>query len=192
MWYLKDVKLQDYAWAPLLTRERCESIVASCVSAELEEAKTGYGNNQTTGNSIRKSKVTWLSMDPGSVFYDLYRVCESAVHTINSNFFNYDLLGIETLQFAAYDSKGSHFGRHVDNALATPTHRKLTFSIQLSDEASYEGGDLLLHTSSTPTAIPRTQGVVSFFPSYTLHEVTPIISGTRYSLVGWCHGPRFK
>jgi PKHD-type hydroxylase len=192
MWYLKDVKLQDYAWMEILSKEQCESIVSNCLSRDLEAAKTGYGQGQTTGNSIRKSKVAWLSMDPGSAFYDLYRACESAVNAINGNFFNYDLLGIETLQFAAYDSAGSHFGKHVDNALATPTHRKLTFSIQLSDEKSYEGGDLLLHTGNIPTAIPRTQGVISFFPSYTLHEVTPIISGTRYSLVGWCHGPRFK
>lgn len=192
MWYLKDVKLHDYAWLQILSKEQCESIVSNCISRELEIAKTGYGQGQTTGNNIRKSKVAWLSMEQGSAFYDLYRICENAVHTINSNFFNYDLLGIETLQFAAYDSAGSQFGRHVDNALATPTHRKLTFSIQLSDEKSYEGGDLLLHTSINPTAIPRTQGVISFFPSYTLHEVTPIISGTRYSLVGWCHGPRFK
>lgn len=192
MWYLKDVKLQDYAWMQLLSKEQCDAIVKACLAKDLEAAKTGYGQSQTTGNSIRKSKVAWLSMDTGSDFYDLYRICENAVNTINSNFFNYDLLGIETLQFAAYDSAGSHFGKHVDNGLATPTHRKLTFSIQLSDEKSYEGGDLLLHTSNNPTAIPRTQGVVSFFPSYTLHEVTPIISGTRYSLVGWCHGPRFK
>jgi len=31
-----------------------------------------------------------------------------------------------------------------------------------------------------------------FFPSYTLHEVTPVTKGTRYTLVGWVHGPAFK
>jgi PKHD-type hydroxylase len=29
------------------------------------------------------------------------------------------------------------------------------------------------------------------FPSYTLHRVTPVTEGTRYSMVGWITGKPF-
>jgi PKHD-type hydroxylase len=39
---------------------------------------------------------------------------------------------------------------------------------------------------------PRERGVVIAFPSYVLHRVTPITSGTRKSVVIWITGPKFK
>ena len=70
--------------------------------------------------------------------------------------------------------------------------RKLSFSVQLSDPDSYKGGDLLLKISNEPTSVKRTRGAVIFFPSYILHEVTPVKQGVRKSLVGWVTGPRWK
>lgn len=191
MWYLKDVTDQKYAWLHLLNAEQCDFVVENAKNLNLEQARVGNGQNQEV-KSFRNNKVAWLPMDANSPFYSLYKLCADTAEKINANFFQYDLLSIETLQFASYDTNGSHFGKHVDNGLNTPVIRKLTFSIQLSDENSYTGGDLILHAGNTPTVLPRTRGVVSFFPSWTLHEVTPITSGVRNSLVGWCHGPKFK
>jgi PKHD-type hydroxylase len=191
MWYFKDVSDQKYAWLPLLNDEQCDHIINSVSTLNLEQAKVGNGQDATV-KPIRNNKVAWLPMEANSGYYTLYQACARAVETINASFFQYDLLGMETLQFASYDSNGSHFDKHVDNGLSTPVIRKLTFSIQLSDENSYTGGDLILYAGNTPTVLPRTRGVVSFFPSWTLHEVTPITSGVRNSLVGWCHGPKFK
>ena len=70
--------------------------------------------------------------------------------------------------------------------------RKLSFSVQLSDPDDYKGGDLLLKISSDPTQVKKTRGTVIFFPSYVLHEVTPVEQGVRKSLVGWVTGPRWK
>ena len=39
--------------------------------------------------------------------------------------------------------------------------------------------------------LSRATGSISFFPSYTIHEVKPVTRGTRYSLVGWACGPAF-
>lgn len=191
MWYFKDVTDQKYAWLQLLNAEQCEHIINNVKSLNLEQAKVGFGHDAKVA-PIRNNKVAWLPMDADGGYYTLYQACARAVETINSSFFQYDLLGMENIQFASYDSTGSHFGKHVDNGVATPVIRKLTFSIQLSDENSYTGGDLLLHAGGEPIRVPRTQGVVTFFPSSTLHEVTPITSGVRNSLVGWCHGPKFR
>ena len=38
----------------------------------------------------------------------------------------------------------------------------------------------------------REQGCCTVFPSYVLHQVTPVTKGTRYSLVAWIGGPDFK
>jgi PKHD-type hydroxylase len=65
-------------------------------------------------------------------------------------------------------------------------------SVQLSDPSDYEGGDLLLHISADPKKAPKNQGQVILFPSHTLHEVTPVTKGIRYSLVAWVTGPKFK
>jgi PKHD-type hydroxylase len=72
------------------------------------------------------------------------------------------------------------------------TVRKLSFTLQLSDPADYDGGELQLMNSKKPTIASREQGYVMVFPSYTLHEVTPVTRGTRYSLVSWVTGKPFK
>ena len=56
----------------------------------------------------------------------------------------------------------------------------------------YEGGELLLHTGENPERPMKKQGMGVFFPGYTLHEVTPVTKGKRYSLVAWVMGPKFK
>jgi PKHD-type hydroxylase len=38
----------------------------------------------------------------------------------------------------------------------------------------------------------KEQGTIIAFPSYILHEVTPITKGKRYSLEGWITGKPFK
>jgi PKHD-type hydroxylase len=70
--------------------------------------------------------------------------------------------------------------------------RKLSFTVQLSDTKDYKGGDLVFHYKSQPVKAYREKGMVVVFPSTMLHEVTPVKKGTRYSLVGWVAGPRFR
>jgi PKHD-type hydroxylase len=38
----------------------------------------------------------------------------------------------------------------------------------------------------------KDQGALAIFPSYTLHEVTPVTKNERYSLVCWVNGKQFK
>ena len=67
----------------------------------------------------------------------------------------------------------------------------MSFSIQLDPEDSYEGCDLTFN-GLPKNEILRKQGTIVFFPSFILHTVTPLLSGTRRSLVGWICGPDFK
>lgn len=76
--------------------------------------------------------------------------------------------------------------------------RKLSVTISLNDPNEYEGGNLQFDLGPhrpdryhTCTEI-RPKGSVIVFPSHVHHQVTPVTSGTRYSLVCWNLGPPFK
>ena len=71
----------------------------------------------------------------------------------------------------------------------TKSHtRKLSMSVQLSDENTYDGGDLIIYFGGKHFVAPRIKGSVIVFDSRLTHEVTPITRGERYSLVKWFHG----
>lgn len=192
MWYLNEKTEQRWAWAKAFDPEHCKQIIEQCSLLPSKKAEIIDNSVGIVNESIRKSKVGWLPSTRDSPFAWIYNHCADVIKVINDQFFGYDLDYIENLQFTSYDSAGSHFEKHVDNLLTANKNRKISFSVQLSDPEDYEGGDLLLYNSSVATPTSREQGVINFFPSWTLHEVTPITSGTRHALIGWCHGPKFK
>lgn len=76
--------------------------------------------------------------------------------------------------------------------------RKISATINISPENSYEGGNLKFDFG--PHSDPRyhecleirPRGSIIVFPSYMYHCVTPVTKGTRYSLVMWNLGKPFK
>ena len=98
-------------------------------------------------------------------------------------------------QFVKYEV-GDFFGNHRDSY---PTIngmndelgvRKLSLTVQLSEESEYEGGELRLENDTSGAYHLNKeigQGVV--FPSWIRHEIKPITKGTRYALVAWQRGP---
>tara|TARA_B100001996_G_C18492492_1_gene528186 strand:- start:117 stop:749 length:633 start_codon:yes stop_codon:yes gene_type:complete len=153
---------------------------------------TGYYNSLGNLNtSIRESNVVMFPNNDEEIFW-LFRKITDVINEVNRDYFGYDLNCIETLQFTNYDSSTQGFyKKHVDLTYGVLC-RKLSFTIQLSDENSYEGGDFCFHTSPIPTILPKKRGTLICFPSFVLHEVTPITKGSRNSLVGWIVGPNFK
>jgi len=47
-------------------------------------------------------------------------------------------------------------------------------------------------TKRESTAIKKQRGLIVAFPAWTLHRVTPVVKGSRQSLVAWISGPAFK
>lgn len=143
-------------------------------------------------SKIRISPVSWIRSDVPENRWIWERIC-SSIMNMNNQFFNYDLNEIQSLQFTTYDSEEKGFyGKHIDMMYRGNGTRKLSLSVQLSDPSDYEGGDLLIYNGEQPLNLPKVQGTGIFFPSYSLHEVTPVTKGIRYSLVAWSLGPRFK
>jgi PKHD-type hydroxylase len=63
----------------------------------------------------------------------------------------------------------------------------------LSDPKEFEGGELQIKSDSDNVkTLEQKKGRAWFFPSWTLHRVTPVVTGIRRSLVLWVGGPGFK
>ena len=185
-WFLNSYTDERWAWSNALTPEECDDIIKIGESLNLSD---GVLSNNIINYDIRKSKTSWIKRETHPW---IYQKCATIISSINQQFFNYDLTYIEDLQFTKYESGGDYYGKHIDNSYASFGSRKLSFSILLSEPDSYLGGDLAMHYEQTPVYGKRVRGVMTAFPSWMLHEVEPVTSGVRYSLVGWCCGPKFK
>jgi PKHD-type hydroxylase len=143
-----------------------------------------------TDLKIRKSNVSWIN--PNDSINWAYERIQNIVLKLNEDYFKFHLIGFcEGFQFTEYEAPSGHYTTHIDKFLYGAV-RKLSITIQLSNPSDYEGGNLELFFSNDPTIMPKEQGFLAAFPSYTLHGVTPVTKGTRYSLVAWISGDPFK
>ena len=76
--------------------------------------------------------------------------------------------------------------------------RKLSMTINLNKPGEYDGGNLKFdfgpHAAGKrfhECVEIRPQGSIIVFPSYVYHQVTPVMRGTRYSMVLWSLGQPF-
>lgn len=172
-------------WEDFLSKEECKKIIKIAKNQKFLEGKVS--NNV---KNVRKSNVTWLY--PNEELEWLFRRITDVVINLNERFYKFDLYGIvEGFQFTNYKAPDGKYDKHVDRSFNGGI-RKLSVSIQLTDPKEYEGGELKLHESSTPTIMSKKQGTLILFPSFVLHEVTPVTKGERNSLVAWITGKNFK
>lgn len=153
--------------------------------ADLSGRRAGY-------DAIRITHVAWIERSPKTAW--LHQRLEEIVLRLNAEFFRYELFGLaESFQYTVYTgAEGGHFDWHKDHGNAREEPRKISLSLQLSDQDAYQGCDLELHSGGRVQAAPRNRGTLIAFPSYVLHRVTPIRAGVRKSLVVWAAGPEFR
>ena len=131
---------------------------------------------------------------------------------------NFDLCYQENLQYTIYNGapvgeKGGYYHWHADHGGEVGDdgrHRKLSWVIQLTDPQEYEGGNFQFiepwkqfwdlgreggrkefDLDSMIATVPwscKAKGTFLAFPSFLFHQVTPVLAGTRISLVGWVQG----
>lgn len=144
-------------------------------------------------DDLRRARISWLD-DTGPAAWAFERVV-GAVIDANRAMFDFALDGFdERMQIAWYGATNAgHFDWHMDigdGRLAQ--RRKLTFVAQLSASEGYSGGDLQLNSGGASREVGRALGSAVLFPSFILHRVTPVLTGERYSLTLWVHGPAFR
>ena len=160
--------------------EMCDCIVNSIDNTLYQKGTTGNNNKLLARNvNIQFINITWINA----------LLC-GYIRYANSLNFHYNLSDEdkELAQISKY-SVGEFYGEHRDfGTNDNSITRKLSLTVQLSDEDSYEGGDLIFFNGSIKDKAPRGKGSVIVFDSRLFHEITPVIKGTRYSLVKWYHG----
>lgn len=159
---------------------------------EYEPCKTDHWDGNTYSSRDhrdRSSKVCFV--DDNKV----YELVDGLVRFANSKCeWNLDVDFIEPLQLTKYDVD-DFYGWHIDESNWTPGKRpngrirKISFSILLNDE--FEGGEFQINTNKVKTIDLKKKDIILFHAD-TPHQVTPVTSGVRHSLVGWTQGPAYR
>ena len=177
--------------------DECRILLEAGIGNNPYEATIGgEGGVNKIDKSIRDSKVNFLHR--GTELESIFQKIDFWVALVNAEFFGVDYWerALASFQFSIYEP-GQYYGAHQDGGLVngdTPSKRKISVTLQLSDGADYVEGDFSFqHVSIHPPKEPlRKIGTILAFPSLVLHEVQPVARGTRYSLVGWYPGPPWR
>ena len=191
LWHLRSV--QPFAvWRNGFTGAELDAIIAHGEKLTHDRATIDDQGREDILDQIRVTRTAWITHAKETAWiYD--KLFQIAYH-LNQRIYRLDLTGItERLQYTVYEAaERGHYDWHVDHSTVTPVARKLSLSLQLSDPVDYEGCDLEIRAANSAETAPRERGTVIAFPSYVLHRVSPILSGTRRSLVSWISGPLLR
>ena len=164
-------------------------VVKDCEKGTVETPEREIKDEYNT----RKSEIFW-SYDRWIIDYiwkymDVYNEITGL---------RYDISGVESIQITKYE-KGDYYDFHFDGGgshknVFKEKVRKISMTIQLNEE--YKGGEFKVAWCDEGKLLTETlgkaEGTIILFPSILEHCITPVTSGTRYSLVAWFVGVPFK
>ena len=173
-----------------LSAEECDKVVEIGKRLRVREGTlmgsdpTGVGGSPEA--SIRNNRVAFIRHDADTDW--IYQKVFGIVDGVNRQYWGFGLTGCEPMQFATY-GHAEFYDWHIDLGDAEPYNkRKLSVSVQMSDPADYDGGELETRVTGGTFSQAKERGSLIVFPSYLVHRVTPITRGERYSLVAWIVG----
>jgi len=95
------------------------------------------------------------------------------------------------LLFSRYET-GMSYGSHVDDALmgrsasgADEIRSDISFTLFLSPPENYDGGELVIESTSGEQVFKLQAGQAVIYPSTSLHRVCEVTRGIRDAAVGW-------
>jgi PKHD-type hydroxylase len=182
-------------WENFLSNEEINLLLAQPEWLTLNQGCVGGSSDSlTTDKNIRSSLVSWLNVK--QELLPIWSKLADVVAEVNSRYFHFDITGFhEPMQISAYtEFDHGHYNWHTDSASSDRNvPRKLSLAILLSDPSEFEGGEFQIKSESDiEKTLECKKGRAWFFPSYTLHRVTPVTKGIRRSLVLWVGGPQFR
>ena len=136
---------------------------------------------------IRKSSAVFVLPNESTNW--VFERLSKAIREINDAVYGFDASQFrEGFQFTRYEV-GEYYGPHFDIGPGRLTERKLSLTVQLSAPEDYTGGELVIYPEFVAA---KDQGTMTVFPSFMCHNVLPVKTGVRYSLVSWVAGPQFR
>ena len=173
-----------WLWEGELEQDLCEQIIAYGNSLDLKEGVAGGEIN----HDKRKSKIGWVPQ-----VHWIKAITSMYGYLANDQAWCFDINNQDGIQFTNYGI-GEHYNAHIDTFALEDDMRKISLIIQLNKPEDYEGGEFLFwdgDESSTVKGFEK-QGSILVFPSFLMHQVTPVTSGKRHSIVSWFTGPQMK
>lgn len=184
-------KTPPWVWASgVFTDEELDAITAFAETLPAKQVRVG--KDLQVRPEYNRSITRWLP--PGGETAWIYQKITTAVAMLNAAHYRYEISGLdEPLYHVTYlsDDQG-HYAWHADLGHDNEPTRKLSITFQMSDPASYDGGNLEINANGRPETAPRERGKLVLFPSYEIHRVTPVTRGQRSALVAWIGGPPFR
>lgn len=165
------------------TNEECDSAIALANFIQEGDGTTGA---EKIVSKTRNSQTRFI--EPSQESGWLYQKLEATLIKLNESY-RFNLSGIEAVQIARY-SAGGYYNWHMDLGAHANSLRKLSLSVQLSDAQDYQGGELEF-MNVPPEHNNKERGALIVFPSFMMHRVNAVTSGTRLSMVAWVTGAPF-
>ena len=157
-----------WEWKSEIPVDVCD-IIKNTLDKDFHQGKVG--KDKLYNNNIRNVDISFQSSNW------INALLIGFIRYANYSNFSYDLSDAdkEDLQLSRY-TEGCFYGKHADYA----------------DEKEYEGGELLIYNHLKNDVIKscKSKGSLIIFDSRMSHEITPVKSGVRYSLVKWYHGDK--
>lgn len=182
--------LEWYWFKNGFSNEEVDQIVAESANWGLTTA--GVTDAGVVNDEMRKSAVAWIPQN--EAYKWIYTKLGGMIEEANRELWKFNLYSMdELIQYTEYYQDGGHYDYHLDVGGGYPLNqRKISITVQLTGPDDYEGGNFEILRGKNPESLPKLKGCVLVFPSYLMHRVTPVTSGTRKSLVLWVGGDSYK
>jgi len=178
----------EYAFTP----EECARVLALQNRLYPVKSTVGDGDNSKYDPKVRSVDTYNIEYSEDTAW--IFKKIAAAVGKANAEYYRYDLYGItHALQLLHYKAtENGHYDWHIDCGNGNSATRKISVSIPLTHRDAYQGGELWINNNGNEIRAVDEQGSISMFPSYLLHQVTPVTAGERWVIVIWINGPRFR
>ena len=170
----------NYLTSQLLIHEELETI-----NKNLKNQKDLWEDGKKTAGSYASKVKNNLQLNRNSEFSKKYAELIKRKILSNQLIKSFALPKLIHGIMFTKSQKDMHYGRHVDNPFMSSGRSDLSFTISLTHQDSYEGGELLIETINAENKFKLNAGEIIIYPSTYLHSVEEIKNGERIVCVGW-------
>tara|TARA_R110000824_G_scaffold305034_1_gene492854 strand:+ start:242 stop:865 length:624 start_codon:yes stop_codon:yes gene_type:complete len=176
-------KEPEYGIVPLEMDHNMSDLVLAEAMKYGEEIKA----NTNLPTDARKVQAWRLNQKDS----DTAEIIQHSVIELNA-VYNYNLSGIQDLQYLEYDSQDqAKYDWHIDASSGLSSMRKISISWVLN--SGFKGGDLTFFGDGGEELIYNsTPNKLVSFTSFLNHKVTPLEKGIRKVLVAWIWGSAWR
>ena len=171
------------AQGPLFSPEQCDTVLSTLTDH-------GWVSSDQADEDGRHFRSVDAQIPIWADIGEIEAHMIAAFEAVNDQVYRFALSGLfgsDEAHALRYRPGRGHYGWHIDAGFGHPL-RKISAVVLLNEAEDFEGGVLEVK-GADPIELVRGHAV--FFPSFLLHQVTPVTEGERIALVAWIHGPTF-